>query len=248
MVPSRPPTLSVDAYANVCKCRHSTFDEKLSYLNAIAACGTDGIAAEAVHGVQRTGKLRQGPPPDDAMPDEGLGVLVLETRFIQKTAASFGMSVAVFEKTYRKWMNFHAKRGRGETPTEQERLAARAFLTSTVPARQDGEIWLFRHPSKASDPYDGLLGPWLAARLGLKIDDRETRLTFGFWERDVKDVKQPRFYDPSWKYLSYWHWTGKTRPLPRTPGSPEGLEELVAAPPQLGRLSRPVERVECRQP
>ena len=127
--------------------------------------------------------------------------------------------------------------------TETERLAADSFLRAKIPARQDGEIWLFRNPNRHGDAFVGTLNRWLPHRLGLQLNVGQRRLTFGFRAANVQDCREPRFLDTTWMSLSYWDWRGRTRPVPGTPGRMNGFEEVVAEPPELQHLNRPVIRL-----
>ena len=242
-LPAKPAALSLTAYDNVCRSRWTPIDRKRVYLVAIAACGNDTAKAKAEHDLQRKGELRRGSRPSRLLPDEGLGVLMSESQFARKTADKFGMTATKFKKQLDAWLRYHAKRLRGEEPTESERKKADGFLRATIPARQDGEIWLFRHPDRKVDAFEGLLDKWLGHRLGLDIVPGEVRLTFGFRAAHVQNCTQPRFLDATWGYLPLWDWRGKTRPLPGAPTGLNGLEEVVADPPELRHLNRAVERV-----
>jgi len=247
-LPPSPPTLSPVAYENVCRSRFTATDDKREYLVAIAKCGDDPALAGAEHHRQRSGRLRKGALPSKLLPDEGLGVLMLETQFVDRTAHKFSMTAAKFTRKLDAWLAYHEKRSRGEMPTESERLHADSLLRATIPARQDGEIWLFRNPTRKPDAFDGIKDRWLGHRLGLNMRPGEVRLTFGFKASQVQNCVQPRFFDATWGYLPLWDWRGRTRPLPGTPTGLDGLEEVVADPPQLWHLNRPVERVTSMTP
>lgn len=103
---SRPATLSPIGYENVCCCRHTTVARKRTYLRSIAACA-DGTAASAEHERQRRGELRRGPTPDKLEPDEGLGVLMSESVFVDKMARAFGMSTIRLKRELEAWLRFH---------------------------------------------------------------------------------------------------------------------------------------------
>jgi hypothetical protein len=184
-----------------------------------------------------------GNAPRDLLPDEGLGVLTSEIEFARHTADKFGMTVAKFKRQMDAWLEYHRKRLLDEMPTESERQAAGSFLRAKVPARQDGEIWLFRHPDRRTDPFDSLPRGWLSQRLGLPSSPGEVRLMFGFKAHRVRNCAQPRFFDATWKALPLWDWRGKTRPVPGTPDGLGGFEEVVADPPELICLDRPIERL-----
>jgi hypothetical protein len=237
---TRPPLLSYEEYQNIIYCNNTTESDKNIYLNAISNCGFDNIAAEVAHNTLRIGRLRKGPRPNDIEPDEGLGILMSEIHFVRKTAPVFGMSIADFDTQYRDWISYHDKRHRGLTPTDSERLATFGFLTSHVPARQDGEIWLFRSRTRSADPFEGANLKTLANDLGLALKKNEARLTFVFKAAHVDGIAVPRFYDPHWVDLSRWHWSGRTKPLN---GAGDGFEEVVAQPPCLRDLTRPVVRL-----
>lgn len=247
--PPQPPTLSDTAYENVCKCRYTSDREKISYLAALATCGIDATLAEKTHENLRRGKLRKGGKPALLFPTEGLGVLMSEVSFLGRTASAFRLSPLKFEKSYRKWIEYEMKRAQGEAPTQSEIDVAFMFRKARVPARQDGEIWLFRNPQRKTEAFDGVLDKWLGARLGLDLQPGELRLTFGFAAAHVDNPTEPRFFDATWKdFLSKWHWGGKTLPLSGTPKSHGGLEEVVADPPLLRDLNRPVLAMSFRVP
>jgi hypothetical protein len=239
---TKPSVLSDQAYENVCKCRHSPPALKQKYILRMAACGSDDAKAKDEHSRIRVGQLRAGPAPA-LEPDEGLGALIPETVFVRKTAAAFKMTAAAFKKKMDLWLRYEEKRLLGQKPTESERESATGFLRSRLPARQDGEVWLFRHPERKRDAFDGVTGEWLGHRLGLRLQPGEVRLTFGFRANHVDNVAEPRFLDATWSYLPLWDWRGKTRPLPGTPPGLDGFDELVADPPELRSLDRPVIRV-----
>ena len=248
--PPKPPTFSTAAYDNVCKCTCTLHKEKVAYLKALALCGTDNSLASRTHAKWRKGKLRKGDRPVGLHPTEGLGVLVPEISFLRHTASAFSskLSPINFEKAYRKWIAYEKKRALGLRITQTEIDAAFIFHKADVPARQDGEIWLFQNPSRRTNAFDGLLDEWLAARLGLDVHPGETRLTFSFRVADVENAVRPRFLDVPWDYLSKWHWSGKTRPLRGTPITHDGLRELVSDPPLLKYLNQPVLSMSFRAP
>jgi hypothetical protein len=94
-----------------------------------------------------------------------------------------------------------------------------------------------------------VLDKWLGHRLGLQISPAgEIRLTFGFAAAHVRDARYPTFLDTTWTYLPLWDWRGFTRPLPSTPKTLAGLSEVVAEPPEIGRVNRPVLRVFLPRP
>src|SRR6202035_4011961 len=122
-LPPRPAMLPDQAYENVCHCRHTKATRKRAYLHALAACG-DIAAASLEHDRQRLGELRKGPAPAKLFPDEGLGVLMSESVFVDKTAPLFAMSPLKFKRQLNAWLRFHEKRLHRVAPTEGERLAA----------------------------------------------------------------------------------------------------------------------------
>jgi len=201
-----------------------------------------------VHASVRAPNLRKGPPPTGLRPTEGLGVLVSEHTFIRRTASAFKLLHTTFEKSYRRWIAYEAKIARKATPTQSEIDAAFMFHRAIVPARQDGEIWLFRNPNRSVDAFCDLRNEWLAARLALGVRLGEVRLTFSFKGANVDAPVVPRFYDATWQYLAKWHWSGKTKPLPGTPTSFRGLEEVIASPPMLRDLNQPVLATTYRVP
>jgi hypothetical protein len=222
-------------------------DSKRRYLKAISACGNDTTCAKAAHADQIVGKARQGREVD-LLPDEGLGVLIEETAFIKHISALFGKSIANFRRQVDAMVAYYEKRKRGDTPTDSEKNAAMSFMKTSVPPRSDGSIWLFRHPERKRDAFDGLLNDWLGHRLGLDLSRAgETRLAFGFLSGHVDDVRHPTFFDTTWQYLPLWNWKGSTRPLPRTPAALSGLEEVVAKPPELKHVHTQVARVTLRR-
>lgn len=242
--PSRPPCLTAVAYENVCKCRGVAIGAKLNYLRAISACGADASSAEAAHKSETKGKARTGPDVADLVPDEGLGVLIEESAFIKYVSPSFGKSVAKFRNLVNAMVAYYEKRESGKAFTDLEKLAALSFMNTPIPPRTDGSIWFFRNPTRARDPFAGLLNEWLGHRLGLDVSaSGETRLAFGFLAGHVNDAHHPTFYDTTWSYLKLWDYRGTTRPLPRTPAGLTGLEEVVALPPEIGRTSRPIVRI-----
>lgn len=243
-LPPRPAVLDPVAYDNICNSRGVRSAAKAAYLARLQGCGTDVVCAKATHSSEIAGRARKGLNPTNWLPDEGLGVLVEENNFIKFTAAAFGKSIADFKKQVDRMVSYYEKRIRGEEPTQTERLAAQSFMRARIPARADGSIWLFRHPERKRDPFEGLISEWLGHRLGLNVSPvGEIRLTIGFWAAHTDDARRPTYRDASWAFLPLWDWRGKTRPLPRTPGGLGGLEELVAQPPELGRANRPVIRV-----
>ncbi|OFW15962.1 MAG: hypothetical protein A3H27_05665 [Acidobacteria bacterium RIFCSPLOWO2_02_FULL_59_13] len=215
----------------------------------MTACGTDAGLAAATHRKLRKGKLRQGGKPVGLHPTEGLGVLVPAISFLRHTASAFSskLSPLNFEKAYRRWIAYEKKRALGQRVTQSEIGAAFIFHKASVPARQDGEIWLFQNPWRKTNAFDGVLDEWLAARLGLDVRPGECRLTFSFAAAHVENQAKPRFLDAHWD-LSKWHWCGKTRPLPGTPKTHDGLQELVADPPYLRDLNQPVLAMSFRVP
>lgn len=215
---------------------------KLVYLEGMDKCG-DALEAETFHMSFREGKIRKGPKVNDLDPSEGLGFLVREETFKRYHSRKFKMDSATFEVTYENWMRYYAARHAGRTPSNAERLAANAFLRSPLPTRLDGEVWLFRNPSGHSDAFDGIVDGHLPTRLGLLLVPGERRLTMGFFAKNVEAVHRPRFLDASWGYLNLWDWRGMTRPLPGTPASVNGLREVVAKPPLLRDLNRPIEAI-----
>jgi hypothetical protein len=238
--PARPPTLAPEAYENVRRCRFTPYRQKTAYLRAVRLCGTSLSDARAEHERQRHGELRRGPRPAQLMPTEGLGVLMSRTVFARKTAARFSMSATQFKRHMDAWLNYERKRATHNVPTDTERLSADGFLRSRIPARQDGEVWLFRNPDRNDDAFSGLLDIWLGHRLGLRLRSGESRLTFSFQANLVENVAEPRFLDTTWDYLPLWTWEGRTRPLTGAPAGLHGLEEVVADPPELRFLNRPV--------
>jgi hypothetical protein len=242
--PPRPSVLDPAAYDNICESGGVRSTGKVAYLSKLQGCGPDILCAKTTHLAEIAGRARKGLKPVKVLPDEGLGVLVEENNFIKFTAAAFGKSIADFKKQVDRMVSYYEKRSRGEEPTQTERLAVQSFMRARVPARADGSIWLFRHPERRRDPFEGLISEWLGHQLGLLISPAgETRLTVGFWAAHTDDARRPTYRDTSWEFLPLWDWRGKTRPLPRTPAGLGGLEELVAQPPELGRTNRPVTRI-----
>jgi hypothetical protein len=242
--PSRPPLLDATAYGNISNSTGVPRAAKVAYLSELALCGTDLTCAKAAHATEIAGRARKGLKPKNCLPDEGFGVLVEETTFIKFTAPAFGKSIADFKKMVDSVVSYYEKRKRSESPIESERLAVLSLMRATVPARADGSIWLFRHPERQRDAFQDLDNEWLGHRLGLNVAPRgETRLTIGFWSAHTNDPRRPTYRDASWDFLSLWDWRGKTRPLPGTPAGMTGLEELVAEPPELSRINRPVARI-----
>ena len=243
-LPSRPPCMSPSAYRNVCVSLGVSNRDKRHYLRAMAACANDVSCAKAVHQTEVRGKARTGPRVNDIFPDEGLGVLIEEVAFIKYLSPLFKMSVAKLRHQVNAMISYYEKREAGSPTNDSEMLAAKSFLRTSVPARSDGSIWLFRNPNRTRDPFDGLLNDWLGHRLGLNISATgENRLTFGFLAAHVDDVHRPTFLDTTWEYLEVWHYGGRTRPLPSIPAGLSGLEEVVALPPEIGRTCRSIVRM-----
>jgi hypothetical protein len=242
--PACPRTLGTRAYENACKSEGVPRNEKIAYLRALTVCGKDLACAKKTHEEHRRGKARTGPKANDLDPYEGLGALVPENKFIERTAAAFGRSIKDFSNDVRNWVQYHEKKARGDVPTETERLVVFKFMRAKVPARKDGSVWLFRNPSRDRDAFKGLADEWLGHRLGLNLSGkRERRLAFGFRAGHVEDPRCPTFRDVEWDYMSLWHWSGKTQPLPKTPAGMGGLEEVVAISPLLRELYGDVVRI-----
>jgi hypothetical protein len=243
-LPARPAGLDPHAYDSILKCRGVRSAKKREYLLALAACAGDDACSSATHEEQCKGKTRKGPNPKAMLPDEGLGLFVEENTFIKFTAAAFGMSIAAFRRQLEAMISYYEKRVAGLPTTESERLATLTFMRTTVRSRSDNTAWLFRNPSRSPDAFAGLADGWLGHRLGLNVAPTgEIRLTFGFAAAHVHGVKVPTFYDVPWNFLPLWDYGGKTRPLPRTPAGMGGLEEVVGDPPEIGRINRPVSRI-----
>jgi hypothetical protein len=244
LFPPAPPTLSAAGYENVCNSPGVRRDVKCAYLIEVGTCGSNRRCAELVHEKRCRGYERRGPVPKNLDPFEGLGVLVPENKFTEKTAVAFGRSLSRFSKQVDDWIRFHEKRSRGIRPTEEERLATFAFMSAKVPARKDGSIWLFRNPARGPNAFEGLADEWLGHRLGLKLPrKRENRLALGFLAGRVHDPRQPTYRDVAWAHMSLWQWNGFSRPLPGTPTGFSGLEELVAVSPDLGQIDGLVMRL-----
>ena len=243
-LPTRPAGLDPSAYDSIVKCRGVPSARKREYLLALDACGGDDACSSAAHLLQCSGKTRKGPKPKGLLPDEGLGLFVEENTFIKYTAAAFSKSVAAFRKQLNAMISYHEKRLAGLPTTESERIATIAFMRTTVRTRSDATAWVFRNPSRSPDAFAGLADGWLGHRLGLNVaPSGEIRLTFGFPAAHVDELKLPTFYDVPWNFLPLWDCSGKTKPLPRTPTGMTGLEELVGNPPEIGRINRPVLRI-----
>jgi hypothetical protein len=234
-------------YENVCNCQFSSVSEKIDYLNALAACGTE-TEALAAHETFRAGRLRTGPPPGDLEPTEGLGVLTPENTFRRRVAEAGRHPYDHLKGKYDLWMSYEEKREKGQRPVQAEIEAATIFRMSDAPVRSDGTIWLFRNPQRKEDAFEGVLSEWLAARLGLEVHHGEVRLAFTFPRMRVTGIAMPRFTDASWAYLEKWQWGGRTRPLHGTPSGLGGLEEVVADPPKLEALYKAPRRVTSRVP
>jgi hypothetical protein len=248
MLPARPPCLTASAYRNVCRCRGVTTAAKSHYLKAISACKKNLTCAKSAHDSQIAGRARIGPIVDDLIPDEGLGVLIEEVAFIKHIAPLFKKSVSRFRDQVNAMLAYYEKRESGAPFTDSEKLAAHSFMNTQVPPRSDGSIWLFRNPNRRRDAFDELLDEWLGHRLGLDVSPAgETRLAFCFLAGHVQDVHRPTFYDTTWTHLTLWSYSGVTRPLPGTPARSTGLEEVVAFPPEIGRTSRPIVRVQLQR-
>jgi hypothetical protein len=243
-LPTRPAGLDPSAYDSIVKCRGVPSARKREYLLALDACGGNDACSSAAHELQSRGKKRRGPKPKDLLPDEGLGLFVEENTFIKYTAAAFGKSIATFRRQLNAMISYHEKRLAGLPTTESERIATISFMRTAVRARSDGTAWVFRNPSRSSDAFAGLADGWLGHRLGLNVaPSGEIRLTFGFAAAHVDELKRPTFYDVPWNFLPLWDFSGKTKPLPGTPTGMTGLEELVGNPPEIGRINRPVLRI-----
>jgi hypothetical protein len=243
-LPARPAGLDPNAYDSIARCRGVRSARKREYLLALDACGGDDACSSAAHLLQCRGKKRKGPKPKGLLPDEGLGLFVEENTFIKYTAAVFGKSIAAFRKQLNAMISYHEKRLAGLPTTESERIATIAFMRTTVHARSDDTAWVFRNPSRSPDAFAGLVDGWLGHRLGLNVaPSGEIRLTFGFPAAHVDELRLPTFYDVPWNFLPLWDSSGRTKPLPRTPTGMTGLEELVGNPPEIGRINRPVLRI-----
>jgi hypothetical protein len=247
-----PRLFAPQVYDNIFYCRGVTPERKLIFLDAILNCGDEQYAEDAL-APQRYGNLRMGPKPPDLYADEGLGVFVDEAIFKKHVAAAFDLSVEKFEEKLNAFLSYHRKRARRENPTETERFEAMSFMTTKVPARSDGSVWLFRNPERDRNAFAGLTGldddEWLAHRLGLDLSRwGPAGLTFSFYRARVEDIHYPTFYDVPWSLLPLWDWRGKTRPLLGTPLGLDGLEEVIAKPPQIGRHEPPVIRLTIRRP
>jgi hypothetical protein len=246
--PPAPPVLGVAGYSNVCKSVGVSRGVKISYLKALEKCGLDKAQAENEHKRRCAGNARKGCKPKALDPNEGLGVVVPENKFIEHTAAAFGRSISAFAKDVAKWISYHEKRARGEDPTEDERLVTFAFMRARVPTRSDGSVWLFRNPSRNRNAFLNIGDEWIGHRLGLKLSrKRETRLAFSFRAGHIDDPRLPTYRDVAWEHMELWRWNGKTQPLPRTPSGYDGLDELVAVPPELGRLDQDIFRIKLQK-
>ncbi len=227
----RPVVLASEAYDNVCNCRFTPEAEKRDYLMELCSCGADVTLGKQVHTKRRIGNLRKGPKPADILPDEGLGVLMKRADIVRYLSPKFRLSSTQFADKLELWLSFSSKRARDLSPTDEEIYAAELFLTATIPTRSDGELWLFRNPSRSQDPFDGLHLPQLAWRLGLQTATGEERIGMSFSSNRVEEKSVPRYYDATWDYLPLWSWTGRTRPIAGRCGSSYGLPEILASPP-----------------
>jgi hypothetical protein len=126
--PACPPTPGTRPYENVCKSKGVPRTEKTAYLRALTVCGKDLACAKKTHEKHRHGKARTGPKANDLDPYEGLGALVPENKFIERTAAAFGRSIKDFSNDVRNWVRYHEKKARGDVPTETERLVVFKFM------------------------------------------------------------------------------------------------------------------------
>ncbi|MDH4981878.1 hypothetical protein [Hyphomicrobium sp. D-2] len=239
----KPAVLDAAAFENIQKCSQSSTTIKEDCLRRLAQCGDDKDKAKTAYNAFIAAHVRQGNPPADLLPDEGLGTLVAELPFVRKTAEALQLSPAVLQRKVDSWLSFEEKR-RGNQPfSEHERADAMAILTLKVPTRQDGGLWLFRNPRRKPNTFDGLLDDGqLPQRLGLILSPGQTRLTFSFRAAHVSDVRRPKFADATWDYLPYWDWRGKTKPLAPLPAE-AGLEEVVAEPPAIGQVNQTVRRI-----
>jgi hypothetical protein len=242
-LPARPRFVSENAYSNICRCRFSTDAEKKDHLDALAEAPTR-LAAKDTHDRRRTGRLRKGPAPGGMSSGEGLGTLVNEQVFKEKLYIASGLSYSDFNRIYGSWLRYWAKIAEGKRPTATERLDAAPILRSVIAVKGDGHVWLFRGSRRSGNPFAGESNKWLGARLGLRIPPSgEFRLTIAFAAKDVRELTEPRFIDPTWNYLPLWDWSGRTRPIAGTPAKYGGYDELVAAAPPIGKIAYPVRRI-----